>query len=91
MVGRRVAGAEDFGAEEDLFAFVLDGFANDGFGAAFTVEGGVDKIATELDSTVNDLDADLFVVLCAKGRAQAELGEFDAGISQRALFHLYTP
>ena len=87
IIGVLVAGAEDLGAEDDFLAFVSDGFADDGFRSSFAVEGAVDEVASQVDRPVDDLDAELLVVLSAKSRAQTDFGYFDTGMAQIAVFH----
>ena len=73
--------AVDLGAEDDVLALVHDGFADDGLGPTLAVEGAVDEVAAQVDGPVDDADADLLVVLGAKGRAQADAGDVDAGVA----------
>jgi alkanesulfonate monooxygenase SsuD/methylene tetrahydromethanopterin reductase-like flavin-dependent oxidoreductase (luciferase family) len=82
LIGGGMARAEDLGAQEDLLAFVLDRLADDGFRATLAVEGTVEKVAAQIDRTVDDTDANLLVVLGAEGRAQTQLGDFDAGVAK---------
>ena len=87
IIGVLVTGAEDLGAENDFVAFVSDGFADNGFRSSFAVEGAIDEVASQVDRPVDNLDAELLIVLSAKSRAQTDFGYLDTGMAQIAVFH----
>ena len=83
LAGGRADVAE-LGGEEDLFATAGDGFADEGFVAAYAVDiGGIEKGCAEVEGVVDDGDAfGLFAGGVEVGHAHAaesDTIDFDAG------------